>query len=137
MSDKPLKQNSELAQVLSQINTLTQHGKDQPQSADRTENIPQLNEVYEGELLAFVSPTVGHPPTLEKFVTSLTAEAKVTAAGFSDQADVLQLEKLLAEMLPLIQAIIEKNVEQSLRAKTEAEIMQTLRERLQSLSRTA
>jgi hypothetical protein len=134
MSDKPLKQSNELAQVLSRINTLTQHGKDQPQSADSAEIIPQLTEIYEGEPLVFTSPAADEFPTLNKFVAPLT-DASLT--GLSDQGQALQpeeIERLLAEMRPLIEALVEKHARQPLRAKIETEIMQALHERLQSLS---
>ena len=143
MSDKLPKENNELAQVLNRINTLMKHGEIQAESSvpteNPTENIPQLTEVYEGEPLTFVSPPAGELPILNE----LLADAEALSVEFSGQMEVQQAEKieaLLVEMLPLIQIAVKKavlqklvNAEQPLCAKIEAEIMQTLRERLQSL----
>src|SRR3989344_6224597 len=115
------------------------HGEVQAESLAPAENIPQLTEVYEGEPLSFISRPAGEFPILNE----LLADTEALPVVFSGQIDVQQAEKieaLLAEMLPLIQAAVKKavlqklvNAEQPLCAKIEAEIMQTLRERLQSL----
>lgn len=140
MSDKLPEENNELAQVLNRINTLMKHGEVQAESSDQAENIPQLTEAYEGEPLTFISRPAGEFPILNELI----ADAEALSVGFSGQMEAQQAEKieaLLAEMLPLIQTAVKKavlqklvNAEQPLCAKIEAEIMQTLRERLQSLS---
>ena len=140
MSNKLPEENNELAQVLNRINALMKHGEVQAESLAPAENIPQLTEVYEGEPLSFISRPAGEFPILNE----LLADTEALPVVFSGQIDVQQAEKieaLLAEMLPLIQAAVKKavlqklvNAEQPLCAKIEAEIMQTLRERLQSLS---
>lgn len=144
MSDKLPKENNELTQVLNRINTLMKHGEVQAESSVQAENIPQLTEVYEGEPLTFISRPAGEFPILNKFVSNAVTDAEAVSEGGSDQTETLQAERmeaLLAEMLPLIQTAVKKavlqklvNAEQPLCAKIEGEIMQTLRERLQSLS---
>ncbi len=139
MSDKLPEENNELAQVLNRINTLMKHGEVQAENSVQAENIPQLTEVYEGEPLTFMSRPAGEFPILNELI----ADAEELPVGFSGQMEAQQVEKieaLLAEMLPLIQAEVKKtvlqelvNTEQPLCAKIEAEIMQTLRERLKSL----
>lgn len=146
MSDKLPKENNELAQVLNRINTLMRHGEVQAESSAQAENIPQLTEVYEGEPLTFISRPAAELPTLNEIVSNSVTDAEAVSAGGSEgasnQEETLQTEKmeaLLAEMAPLVQTAIKKaalqkliNAEQPLRTKIEAEIMQTLRERLQS-----
>lgn len=136
MSEKLPKENNELARVLNRIDTLMKHGEVQTESAIQAENIPQLTEIYEGETLAFISRPAGEFPTLNEFVSNSLADAVVVVAGTSDQTE--KIEALLAEMAPLVQTAIKKAAQQKLvdaelRAKIEVEIMQTLRERLQSL----
>ncbi len=137
------KESNELAQVLSRINALTQHGKAQVESPVSTESpvesIPQLTEVYDGEPLIFISHSDDEFPTLNEFVGNAVTDAEAVL----EQAKILQAEKLedlLAQTAPLIQAAIKKaalrkiiDVEPALQTQILAEVMQTLRERLQSL----
>lgn len=134
MSEKSPKENNELVKVLNRIDTLMKHGEVQAESAIQAENIPQLTEIYEGEPLAFISRLAGEFPTLNEFVSNSLTDG---AVGVSDQAE--KMETLLAEITPLVQTAIKKAVQQKLvdaelHTKIEAEIMQTLRERLQSLA---
>ncbi len=146
MSDKMPKESNELAQVLSRINTLTQHGKAQVESPvsveNPTENIPQLTEIYEGEPLIFISHPVAEFPVLNEIVSNSVSAVGAASAEVSGKASnqAEKMEALLAQMAPLIQAAIKKaalrkiiDAEQPLQRQIEAEIMQTLRERLQSL----
>jgi len=119
------------------------HGEVQAESSVQAENIPQLTEAYEGESLIFISRPAGEFPILNEIVSNSVTDAEVVSAGVSDQTETLQAEKmeaLLAEIAPLVQTAIKKavlqkliNAEQPLGTKIEAEIMQTLREHLQSL----
>ena len=140
MTDKLPKENNELAQVLNRINTLTKHGEGQAENTIPAEDIPQLTEVYEGEPLTFIPRPADEFPILNE----LLDDAEVPPAEVSGQIDAQQTEKieaLLVEMLPLIQVVVKKAVlqrlveaEQPLCAMIEAEILQTLRERLQSMT---
>jgi type IV secretory pathway VirJ component len=136
MSEKLPKENNELAQVLNRINTLMKHGEVQAESATQTKNIPQLTEIYEGEPLVFISRPTGESSTLNEFVSDSSTDVVAVAAKTSDQAE--KMEALLAEIAPLLQTAIKKAAQQKLIAtelheKIGLEIMQTLRERLQSL----
>jgi hypothetical protein len=136
MSEKSPKENDELAQVLSRVNILMKHGEVQTESTIQAESIPQLTEVYDGEPLVFISRPAGEFPTLNEFVSGSPTGTVAVAAKVSDQTE--KMEALLAEMTPLVQAAIKKAAQQKLvdaelRTKIEAEIMQTLRERLQPL----
>ena len=107
-----------------------------------TENIPQLTEVYEGEPLIFISRPAAEFPVLNEIVSNSVSAADAASAEVSGKASnqAEEMEALLAQMAPLVQAAIKKaalrkiiDAEQALQMQIEAEIMQTLRERLQSL----
>jgi len=136
MSEKSPKGNNELAHVLRRVNTLMKHGEVQTESTIQAESIPQLTEVYDGEPLVLISRPAGEFPTLNEFVSGSPTGAVVVAAKVPDQTK--KMEALLAEVTPLVQTAIKKAAQQKLvdvelHAKIEAEIMQTLRERLQPL----
>ncbi len=140
MSDQPTKENNELAQVLSRINTLMNPAETKAESPIQTEaDIPQLTEVYEGESLSFISSPAGDFPILSEIVRSSVTDAEAALGETPGQAK--KLEALLTEMAPLVQAAVKKAVAQKLldaekseHTKIEAEIMQILRERLQLLA---
>ena len=146
MSDKLPKENNELAQVLNRINSLMKHGEAQAESPvlaeNPTENIPQLTEVYEGEPLIFISRPAAEFPTLNEIVSNSVSTADTASAEVSGKASkqAEKMEALLAQMAPLVQVAIKEaalqkiiDAEQARQTQIEAEIMQTLRERLQSL----
>jgi len=127
----PASEENELARVLNRINTLIGQSDVQARPAAAAD-IPQLTEVYEGESLLFAAR-----PAAEFIV-----QRQVAVNVSEDHAELPRpetVETLLAEMLPTIQDIIRKAVlqqledsEQPLCAKLEMEVMQTLRENLQS-----
>jgi hypothetical protein len=131
MSASVPEENNELARVLNRINTLIGQADLQERPVVAAD-IPQLTEVYEGESLLFAA----------RSAAEFTALGKVADKGFADHTESPTsetVETLLAEMLPAIQSIIRKGVlqqledsEQPLCAKLEMEIMQSLRENLQS-----
>ncbi len=138
MSESVPEANHELAKVLSRINTLM--GQAEKQSGAQAEDtfaekdIPQLTDIYEGEPLSFMARSADDFPLLNR-ATGGSAEA----ATHLEQPRPEVVEALLAEMMPVIQAIIQKavlqeleNSERPLCARLEMEIMQSLRENLQS-----
>jgi len=143
MSDKQPKEINELAQILNRINALVKPDDLQADGPEPPENlaadIPQLTEIYEGELRPFITNSADELPVLSEIVKSPVSDAGAVLGGISGQAE--KMEALLAEMAPLVQAAIKKAAEQKLidagkpaRTKMEAEIMQVLRERLQVMA---
>ena len=132
MSDQLPEDNHALTEVLNRINALMKHGEpsaEAPPVSD--EAIPVLTEVYEGEPLTFTSHAPQDFPTLDQVVSPVETITELISVELVDA--------LLAEMLPFIRVAVKKavqqeleNAEQSLGGKLEAELMQSLRERLQS-----
>ena len=139
MTDKPADDKAgqqDLAQVLNRINALT---KNQP--ADKAlpqfdEGIPLLTEVYEGatpDLAArpdFLSQAARIFPALNQIRVNET-EARALSPEL--------IERLMTEMAPLIEEAVRKAVKAELKAaqealntRLEAELVQTLRLRLQT-----
>lgn len=139
MTDRPVDDKSgqqDLAQVLSRINALT---KNQPADKDLPqfdEGIPLLTEVYEGatpDLSArpdFLPQAARIFPSLNQIRVSET-EARALSPEL--------IERLMAEMAPLIEEAVKKAVkselkvaQEALNTRLEAELVQTLRLRLQT-----
>lgn len=141
MSESVPDENHELAKVLSRINTLMgQAEKQQTVHAEGVaveKSIPQLTDVYEGEPLSFVKRSADDFPFLSEALDQSVIDGDTLI--HSQQPKLEVVDALLAEMLPIIRATIQRAVlqelessEQSLRARLELEIMQSLRENLQS-----
>lgn len=131
MSDHSPEKNQELAQVLSRISALMRHGEPATEAPVLDESIPLLTEVYEGEPITFASHHPQEFPALNQVSSPLSATDNPIPAEV--------VEMLLIEMMPLIQTAVRKavqqelaNAEQLLSTKLEAELIQSLRERLQS-----
>lgn len=138
MSESVAEENHELAKVLSRINTLMGQAQEQPRepAAETSieKDIPQLTDLYEGEPLSFMARSADDFPILNK----ATGDS-VEVATHSDPPRPEVVDALLTELMPIIQDIIQKAVVQELEsserplcAKLEMEIMQSLRENLQS-----
>lgn len=135
MTDKSQDQQ-DLAQVLSRINALT---KNQP--ADKSlpqfdEGIPLLTEVYEGA----VPDLAARPDFLPQAARIFPALNQIRVSEAEARALSPELvERLMAEMAPLIEEAVRKAVKAELKAaqeamnsRLEAELVQTLRLRLQT-----
>lgn len=130
MSDQLPEENDELTQVLNRINALMKHGEPSAE-APSDEAIPVLTDLYEGEPLTFTSHVLQEFPTLDQVASPVESTVELIPGEMVDA--------LLAEMLPFIRVAVKKavqqeleNAEQSLGSKLEAELIQSLRERLQS-----
>lgn len=139
MSDKPVEDTAgqqDLAQVLSRINALT---KNQP--ADKPlpqfdEGIPLLTEVYEGA----VPDLAARPDFLPQAARIFPALNQIRVSEAEARALSPELvQRLMAEMAPLIEEAVKKAVKAELKAaqealntRLEAELVQTLRLRLQT-----
>lgn len=128
MSKQTPEDNQDLAQVLSRIDALMKHG-DAP-AVVLDDAIPLLTEVYEGEPLTFTSHTP-KKAVAQPLRDSTDVGSRLMAAGLT--------EELLDEILPLIQAAVRKavqqelaNAEQTLTGKIEADLVESLRQRLKS-----
>lgn len=141
MTDKP-QEGHDLAQVLSRINALT---KNQP--ADKAlpqfdEGIPLLTEVYEG-----TAPSLSARPDFLPQVTRVFPGLNQIRVNESEARALSPelIERLMAEMTPLIEDAVKKAVKAELKSaqealnnRLEAELVQTLRLKLQTaLSQTA
>jgi hypothetical protein len=134
MSESVPEANHELAKVLSRINILMGQAGKPAEDASAEKDIPQLTDVYVGEPLSFMTRSADEFPLLNQ----ATGDS-LEAVTHLEQPSPEVVEALLAEMMPVIQAIIQKavlqeleNSEQPLCDRLEMEIMQSLRENLQS-----
>lgn len=130
MSDQPPEESDELAQVLSRINALMKQGSTSTAVPAFDENIPLLTEIYEGPPLTFAARQSQPFSTPDHTTDEQTADHGVPAE---------LIESLLEEMMPLIQATVKETVqlemvkvERVLATRLEIELLQTLRQRLQS-----
>lgn len=141
MTDKP-QDGHDLAQVLSRINALT---KNQP--ADKAlpqfdEGIPLLTEVYEGTAPS-LSARPDFLPQAARVFPGLN-QIRVSEAEAQALSPAL-IERLMTEMTPLIEEAVKKAVKAELKSahdalntRLEAELVQTLRLKLQTaLSETS
>lgn len=130
MSEQTPEENQELAKVLSRINALMRHDAPDTPPPAFDEQIPLLTEIYEGEPLVFSAHSLDEFPALRQI------------AGYSENSGQIPpevIEILLQEMNPVIKSAVKAAVEQELAkstqalcAKLEAELIQSLRKRLQS-----
>ena len=141
MTDNP-QDGHDLAQVLSRINALT---KNQP--ADKAlpqfdEGIPLLTEVYEGTAPS-LSARPDFLPQAARVFPGLN-QIRVSEAEAQALSPAL-IERLMTEMTPLIEEAVKKAVKAELKSahdawntRLEAELVQTLRLKLQTaLSETS
>ena len=129
-------ENQDLTQVLNRINALMKHGEHSLPALD--DEIPLLTRVYEGEPLTFTS----HRP--KTHAVQIESESETATATASEEIGLELIatsltEELLNEMLPLIQQAVRTavqqelaNAEQTLASKIEADLVESLRQRLQS-----
>ena len=125
MSDQSPEQNQELARVLSRIQALTQHV-----ATEDVDELPLLTEVYEGDPLVFAAHALDEFPALRQI------------AGYQQERGEIPpevIEILLQEMRPVLRFAVKSAVEQELAQsaqalcdKLEAELLQSLRKRLES-----
>ena len=125
MSDQSPEQNQELARVLSRIQALTQHV-----ATEDVDELPLLPEVYEGDPLVFAAHALDEFPALRQI------------AGYQQERGEIPsevIEILLQEMRPVLRSAVKSAVEQELAQsaqalcdKLEAELLQSLRKRLES-----
>ena len=125
MSDQSPEQNQELARVLSRIQALTQHVV-----TEDVDELPLLTEVYEGDPLVFAAHALDEFPALRQI------------AGYQQERGEIPpevIEILLQEMRPVLRSAVKSAVEQELAQsaqalcdKLEAELLQSLRKRLES-----
>ena len=125
MSDQSPEQNQELARVLSRIQALTQHV-----ATEDVDELPLLTEVYEGDPLVFAAHALDEFPALRQI------------AGYQQERGEIPsevIEILLQEMRPVLRSAVKSAVEQELAQsaqalcdKLEAELLQSLRKRLES-----
>ena len=125
MSDQSPEQNQELARVLSRIQALTQH-----LATEDVDELPLLTEVYEGDPLVFAAHALDEFPALRQI------------AGYQQERGEIPpevIEILLQEMRPVLRSAVKSAVEQELAQsaqalcdKLEAELLQSLRKRLES-----
>ena len=130
MSEQLPEENQELAKVLSRVNALMQHEVTDAESADDDEAIPLLTEIYEGEPLVFSARSIEEFPALRQIASYQESLGKIPPEV---------IETLLQEMRPVIKsavrAAVEREFEKSTQAlciKLEAELVESLRKRLQS-----
>jgi hypothetical protein len=130
VSEQAPEVNQELAKVLSRINALMRHEQTQADPAKFDEQIPLLTEVYEGEPLVFSARSLDEFPALRQIASHTEDHGRVPP-------EVIEL--LLEEMAPVIKSAVRTAVEQELARSTqmlctklEAELVQSLRKRLQS-----
>lgn len=131
MSEQTPQENQELAKVLSRINALMRH--EIPETATSTfddQEVPLLTEVYEGEPLVFSAHSIDEFPALRQIASHSESEGRIPP-------EVVEL--LLEEMKPVIKLAVKNAVEEQLEKATpmlciklEAELVQSLRKRLQS-----
>ena len=125
MSNQSPEQNQELARVLSRIQALTQHV-----ATEDVDELPLLTEVYEGDPLVFAAHALDEFPALRQI------------AGYQQERGEIPsevIEILLQEMRPVLRSAVKSAVEQELAQsaqalcdKLEAELLQSLRKRLES-----
>ena len=125
MSEQMSEQNPELARVLSRIQALTQHV-----ATEDVDELPLLTEVYEGDPLVFAAHALDEFPALRQI------------AGYQQERGEIPpevIEILLQEMRPVLRSAVKSAVEQELAQsaqalcdKLEAELLQSLRKRLES-----
>jgi hypothetical protein len=125
VSDQSPEQNQELARVLSRIQALTQHV-----ATEDVDELPLLTEVYEGDPLVFAAHALDEFPALRQI------------AGYQQERGEIPpevIEILLQEMRPVLRSAVKSAVEQELAQsaqalcdKLEAELLQSLRKRLES-----
>ena len=125
MSEQMFEQNPELARVLSRIQALTQHV-----ATEDVDELPLLTEVYEGDPLVFAAHALDEFPALRQI------------AGYQQERGEIPpevIEILLQEMRPVLRSAVKSAVEQELAQsaqalcdKLEAELLQSLRKRLES-----
>ena len=139
MSDKPTEENpgqQDLAQVLSRINALTKNRPEDKELPQFDEGIPLLTEVYEGTV-PDLSARPDFLPQVARIFPNLN-QIRVSEAEARALSPEL-VERLMAEMAPLIEEAVKKAVKSELKAaqealntRLEAELVQTLRLRLQT-----
>ncbi len=131
MSEQTSEQNPELARVLSRIQALTQPAMaGESAEASTAEELPLLTEVYEGDPLVFAAHALDDFPALRQI------------AGYQQERGEIPpevIEILLQEMRPVLRSAVKSAVEQELAQSTqalceklEAELLQSLRKRLES-----
>lgn len=124
-------QNQELARVLSRIQALTQHvATEEVAETSMLDELPLLTEVYEGDPLVFAAHALDDFPALRQI------------AGYQQERGEIPpevIETLLQEMRPVLRSAVKSAVEQELAQATqalcdklEAELLQSLRKRLES-----
>jgi hypothetical protein len=139
MSDKPTEENpgqQDLAQVLNRINALTKNRPEDKELPQFDEGIPLLTEVYEGAV-PDLSARPDFLPQAARIFPNLN-QIRVSEAEARALSPEL-VERLMAEMAPLIEEAVKKAVKSELKAaqealntRLEAELVQTLRLRLQT-----
>lgn len=135
MSDDPQNQQ-DLAKVLSRIDALTKHPPSDKPLPQFDEGIPLLTEVYEGTIPALQA----RPDLLPQAARIFPALNQIRLSEAEAQSLSPELvERLMTEMAPLIEEAVKKAVkgelkaaQQALNTRLEAELVQTLRLRLQS-----
>lgn len=122
-------ENQELAKVLHRINALMRHEQSET-APPALGDIPLLTEVYEGEPLVFSAHSLDEFPALRQIADASEKEGRIPP-------EVIEI--LLEEMAPVIKSAVKAAVEQELArsnqllcTKLEAELVQSLRKRLQS-----
>lgn len=135
MSDDPQHQQ-DLAKVLSRINALTKQPPADKPLPQFDEAIPLLTEVYEGTMPVLQARSELAPQAAKVFpALNQIRVSEAEARALSPEL----IERLMAEMAPLIEEAVKKAVkgelkaaQQALNTRLEAELVQTLRLRLQS-----
>lgn len=139
MTDKPVDDKSgqqDLAQVLSRIHALTKNQPFDKALPQFDEGIPLLTEVYEGAAPDLSARADFLPQAAQVFpALNQIRVSEEEARALSPEL----IERLLAEMGPLIEEAVRKAVKAELKAaqealntRLEAELVQTLRLRLQA-----
>lgn len=130
MSQAPEENNQELAKVLHRIDALMRHDAPQPAAPEFDEDIPLLTEIYEGEPLVFSAHSLNEFPALRQIASYRENQGQIPP-------EVIEI--LLQEMSPVIKSAVKAAVEQELAQsrqalceRLEAELVQSLRKRLQS-----
>lgn len=132
---KPREENPELARVLSRVNALMKHGDIAPAptsdgetaSDDVVSADSHINDVADADIPVLTEVYEGPPPSFRNTATE------------EEAAESLNVEAILAELLPLIRAEVKKAVRQELvntekivNHRLESELVQTLLERLRN-----
>lgn len=130
MSQPTTESANQLNEVINRINSLTKPAASKPVLSEPS-NIPKLTEPYVGDsslefakAIESVLPRLQEPVNQQPFNTQLTATQK---------------EQLLNELQPLIKAAVKKAIlqeivvmEKALKTTLEQDIMNTLRQRIES-----